>query len=109
VTLLSGAFARYERAMIVAKLRGARLRMRAKTGRCEGRKPYGARPGEAKVIARMKELRKQGCSLSKIAEAINREARPVSGDVCNETRAGNRPAPPLHNGPNVCRRQAALA
>src|SRR5271168_3262301 len=41
---MMGAFAQYERTMIVAKLRGARQRIRAKTGRCEGRKAYGTRP-----------------------------------------------------------------
>jgi resolvase-like protein len=76
---MMGAFAQYERAMIVTKLRGARMRMRAKFGRCEGRKPYGTRPGEAEVIARMNQLRAQGCSAAKITEAINREARPRTG------------------------------
>src|SRR6185437_6147688 len=33
-----GAIAQYDRAMTVLKLRGARQRMKAKTGRCEGRK-----------------------------------------------------------------------
>jgi DNA invertase Pin-like site-specific DNA recombinase len=32
-----GAFAEYEKSLIVAKLRGARQRTRAKEGRCEGR------------------------------------------------------------------------
>lgn len=41
VRQIFGAISQYERAMIVSKLRGARQRMRAKTGRCEGRKPYG--------------------------------------------------------------------
>ena len=37
--------------------------MRAKTGSCEGRKPFGAREGEQDIIARMKELEKQGAEL----------------------------------------------
>ncbi|MGA3261977.1 MAG: recombinase family protein, partial [Bryobacteraceae bacterium] len=36
-----GAIAEYEKSMIVMKLRGARMGVRAKTGSCEGRKPYG--------------------------------------------------------------------
>jgi DNA invertase Pin-like site-specific DNA recombinase len=32
-----GAFFEYERSMIVSKLRSARQRMKARTGRCEGR------------------------------------------------------------------------
>lgn len=66
-----GAFAQYERAMIVQKLRGARQRIRIKRGRCEGRKPYGALPGESNVILRMRELRKQGLAVDKIAAALN--------------------------------------
>ena len=74
-----GAFSQYERAMIVLKLRGARQRMRAKVGRCEGRKPYGTRPGESEVIARMKQMRSEGCSLAKITETLNLETKPRTG------------------------------
>jgi DNA invertase Pin-like site-specific DNA recombinase len=59
-----GAFAQYERAMIVQKLRGARQRIRAKTGHCEGRKAFGTPHGEARVVDRMKELRKQGLAVA---------------------------------------------
>jgi hypothetical protein len=41
-----GAIAKYEKTMIVLKLRGARVRMRARISRCEGAKPYGELPGE---------------------------------------------------------------
>ena len=41
-----GALAQYEKATIVMKLRGARERKRAKTGRCEGRKPFGKTQAE---------------------------------------------------------------
>lgn len=68
-----GAIAQYEKAMIVAKLRGARQRMKASTGRCEGRKPYGHREGEQVVLDRMKELRDQGMSFDRIAEVLNGE------------------------------------
>ena len=74
-----GAFAQYERAMIVLKLRGARMRMRAKVGRCEGRKPYGTRPGEGELIARMTQLRSEGFSLAGITETLNQEAKPRTG------------------------------
>jgi DNA invertase Pin-like site-specific DNA recombinase len=36
-----GAVAQFEKSVIVAKLRAARLRKRRATGRCEARKPYG--------------------------------------------------------------------
>lgn len=68
-----GAIAEYEKAMIVLKLRGARQRMKAKTGRCEGAKPYGTLPGEAAVIERMKELRAAGLGFDRIAAQLNTE------------------------------------
>jgi len=75
-----GAIAEYEKAMIVAKLRGARQRMKAKTGRCEGRKAYGFYPGEAPVIGRMKELQSAGLGFDRIAEQLNAEGiRPRKG------------------------------
>src|SRR6516164_9081714 len=48
-----GAFFQYEKTLLVAKLRGARQRVKAQTGRCEGKKPYGTLPGESAVIDRM--------------------------------------------------------
>jgi hypothetical protein len=59
--------------MIVLKLRGARQRQKAKTGRCEGAKAYGTLPGEAEVVERMKELRAAGLGFDKIAAALNAE------------------------------------
>jgi DNA invertase Pin-like site-specific DNA recombinase len=66
-----GAFFQYERSMIVSKLRGARDRKRAKDGHCEGRKPYGHRPGEQTTIALMKKLRAEGKGVNRIADALN--------------------------------------
>jgi DNA invertase Pin-like site-specific DNA recombinase len=70
---IMGSIAEYEKTMIVLKLRGARQRMKAKTGRCEGAKPYGSLPGEMQVIERMKELRATGLGFDRIAEALNAE------------------------------------
>jgi DNA invertase Pin-like site-specific DNA recombinase len=76
-----GAIAQYEKAMIVAKLRGARERMKAKEGRCEGRKPYGTFEGEAEIIEHMKALRSSGLSYAAIAQKLNDEAvKPRTGD-----------------------------
>jgi DNA invertase Pin-like site-specific DNA recombinase len=66
-----GAIAQYEKAMIVAKLRGARERMKAKEGRCEGRKPYGTFEGEGEIIERIKALRSSGLSSAAIAQKLN--------------------------------------
>jgi DNA invertase Pin-like site-specific DNA recombinase len=55
-----GAVAQYDKTQIVAKLRGARLRKKAATGRCEGRKPYGHYEGEQPILERMRQLRAEG-------------------------------------------------
>ena len=38
---IAGAFAEYEKARLVSKLRHARERVRQEKGKCEGRKPHG--------------------------------------------------------------------
>jgi DNA invertase Pin-like site-specific DNA recombinase len=70
---MMGVFAQYDKSQIVLKLRGARLRKRAKEGRCEGRKPFGARPGEEAVIERLKALRAAGMGFDRIAAQLNAE------------------------------------
>jgi DNA invertase Pin-like site-specific DNA recombinase len=70
---LMGAVAQYDKSHIVVKLRGARMRKKAKEGRCEGRKPYGFYEGEAAVIDRMKALREQGLGYDRIAAKMNTE------------------------------------
>jgi len=72
---MMGAFAQYERAMIVTKLRAARQRAKASKGRCEGRKPYGSRPGEREVIERMFAIHKQGVSMTAVHQQLNAEGR----------------------------------
>ena len=75
-----GAFFQYEKTLLVAKLRGARQRAKANTGRCEGRKPYGSKPGEAAIIDEMTALRRSGYAVDKIAERLNAEGiKPRSG------------------------------
>lgn len=66
-----GAFFQYEKTLLVAKLRGARQRIRARDGRCEGRKRYGTMPGEPEVIARIQSLREEGMALDRIAVWLN--------------------------------------
>jgi DNA invertase Pin-like site-specific DNA recombinase len=74
---MMGAFAQYERSMIVQKLWGARQRAKAKKPDTykEGRKPFGHRKGEAEVIARVMELHASGLKLPAIASALNAEGR----------------------------------
>jgi DNA invertase Pin-like site-specific DNA recombinase len=68
-----GCISSYERAMIVAKLRGARERKRVSngTGKCEGRKAFGDRPGELSTIDAMRKYRSEGSSYALIAEYLN--------------------------------------
>src|SRR5207249_5275291 len=70
---MMGEFAEYERKMIVLKLRGARQRKRQQSGSCEGRKPYGSRPGEREVIERMFHHYDLGSGYGGIANALNNE------------------------------------
>jgi hypothetical protein len=51
--------AQFEKSVIVAKLRAARIRKRKATGRCEGRKPFGTKPGEAETLALIRRLRRK--------------------------------------------------
>jgi DNA invertase Pin-like site-specific DNA recombinase len=68
-----GAIAEYEKTMIVAKLKAARQRVKAKTGKCEGRKFFGETETEQATISRMKELAKQKLNYTQIANALNVE------------------------------------
>jgi DNA invertase Pin-like site-specific DNA recombinase len=53
------AVAEYDKTVTVLKLRAARQRIRAREGRCEGRKPFGERPGEHQALELMKQLRRK--------------------------------------------------
>jgi site-specific DNA recombinase len=54
--------------------------MRAKTGRCEGAKPYGELPGEQAIIERMQALRSAGMGFDRVAATLNAEGiRPRRG------------------------------
>jgi DNA invertase Pin-like site-specific DNA recombinase len=72
-----GAIAQYDKAMVVAKLRGARERKRARGERCEGRPFFGHYDGEHAVIARMRELRSSGLRYARVAERLNAEGWPT--------------------------------
>lgn len=68
-----GAIAEYEKTMIVAKLKAARQRIKAKTGRCEGRKAFGLSEREQATIRRMRELSSEGLNYTHIAHTLNTE------------------------------------
>jgi DNA invertase Pin-like site-specific DNA recombinase len=68
-----GAIAEYDKAMLVLKLRGARQRMKARTGHCEGSKPFGAADGQRLVTERILGLRGAGMAVDTIADTLNVE------------------------------------
>jgi DNA invertase Pin-like site-specific DNA recombinase len=68
-----GAVHELDKSKIVLKLRAARQRKKAATGRCEGRKPFGFREGEAEVLARIQSLRASGQTLEQITRTLNAE------------------------------------
>lgn len=77
-----GAVSQFEKSVIVAKLRAARLRRRRANGRCEGRKPFGDRLGEDRVLARMRQLQRKArgrsrLSYGEIAAQLNAEGLPT--------------------------------
>ncbi len=76
-----GAVAEFEKSVLVAKLRAARVRKRRTDGRCEGVKPFGMLPGEDVAVQRMKALRRKprgGAAMSwpAIAAQLNAEGVP---------------------------------
>lgn len=66
-----GAIGEHDRAMIVLKLRGARRRMKATTGRCEGRKPFGFHASEQPALSLMRKMRAEGATNEAIATELN--------------------------------------
>jgi DNA invertase Pin-like site-specific DNA recombinase len=77
-----GAVAEFDRRVTVMKLMAARERRRSRGERCEGRKPFGAMPGETETLARIRELRRKPpkgrrLSLQRVCDALNAEGRPA--------------------------------
>lgn len=68
---IMGSISQYEKTMIVHKLRAARTRMKAATGRCEGRKPFGHYPAEVPILAQIRALRDSGLGYDRIAQSLN--------------------------------------
>jgi DNA invertase Pin-like site-specific DNA recombinase len=73
-----GAVAEFDRRVTVLKLRAARERIRGRGKRCEGRKPFGSRPGEQHALDRIRELYRKPHghrrrSLQAICDVLNAE------------------------------------
>ena len=71
VRQLLGAISTWEKCALVQKLRASRMRIRRSGERCEGKKPYGHKPDEAKIVDTILSLRKEGKSFVVIAEQLN--------------------------------------
>jgi DNA invertase Pin-like site-specific DNA recombinase len=72
-----GAIAQFEKTSLVAKLKSARDRKKAATGKCGGRRSYAeARP---EVVALTKELRARRMSLRKIAAELAMRGHVTAG------------------------------
>jgi DNA invertase Pin-like site-specific DNA recombinase len=63
-----GAVAQFDRALTVAKLRGARERKKLATGKCEGRKSWAEM--DPAMVAMARELRQSGKSLNGVRVAL---------------------------------------
>jgi DNA invertase Pin-like site-specific DNA recombinase len=77
-----GAVAEFDRRVTVLKLRAARERIRRRGQRCEGRKPFGSKPGEAQAVERIRELHRKPHgrdrrSLQEICDILNQERVPT--------------------------------
>lgn len=64
------AVSEFERCVIVLKLRGARQRKKAKTGKGEGRHSYGEKPEEVSILDMILDLRKAGETSRNIATIL---------------------------------------
>ncbi len=74
---IMGAIAEYDRAMLTAKMKAAKDRMKAEGKRCEGRKPFGHAAGEEFTLGRMRELRASGLTFERIASKLNEDKVPA--------------------------------
>ena len=79
---IQNSVAELDKRLLVRKLRKAREAKRTRTGRCEGRKPFGYYPGEAETLKRMKQLYRKPhgekrLGFYQIATILNKEGRPT--------------------------------
>lgn len=77
--VIFSALAQLEKELLVLKLRGARERIRAKGIKCDGRKAWGEKPGEAEILQRMRNLRDMvpPVGYQEIADILNSSSVPT--------------------------------
>jgi DNA invertase Pin-like site-specific DNA recombinase len=71
------AVAEFDRCVVVLKLRAARQRIRAKTGKCEGAAAYGRNDEEKQALRCMRALRLAGQTYKMIANQLNSQRMPT--------------------------------
>ena len=77
-----GAVSEWDKNVMVLKLRAARIR----SGKKEGRKPYGTKPGEAEILSTMKAWARNGISCQQIADTMNQQGmKPRAGKRWHKT------------------------
>jgi DNA invertase Pin-like site-specific DNA recombinase len=91
---IQSVFSELEKSRLVSKLRRAREAKKEKTGKCEGRKAFGEKPGEREVVDIMRLLRrKRGgkrMSFANIADELNqRKISTRTGTVWHTTTVKN--------------------
>ena len=92
IVQIQNNIAELDKRLLVRKLHKAREAKKAKTGRCEGRKPYGYYPGEQDTIKRIKQLYRKPhgekrMGFRTIARRLNEEGIPTrSGAPWSDTQ-----------------------
>jgi hypothetical protein len=72
----------YDKSMLAARLKKALKTSSAKTGKHEGKKPYGHYPGEAETVEYIKRLRAEGLAFDKMRHAsMLRKCRRAPGSA----------------------------
>lgn len=78
---IQSVFSELEKSLLVGKLRRARQAQKAVTGKCEGRKAFGEKPGEEEICEKMRSLRRRRngkrLSFSRIAATLNEQQVPT--------------------------------
>lgn len=65
------AVAEFDRCVTVLKLKGARDRIRAEKGKCDGRKAFGEKPGEEKALRAIRVWGDNGLTSQSIAKNLD--------------------------------------
>jgi DNA invertase Pin-like site-specific DNA recombinase len=101
VRQILAAVSEFDKTSVVLKLKAARTRVRREKGRCEGRKPFGEREGEAEILEQIRRLRRKvkgrtRTSFADIAEKLNtdgiktRTGKPWHPEVVRRLLGGER-------------------